>query len=388
MPSPGAVVIGGYINGLGLIRSLASLRIPTAVISTQPYDLAHTSRLICAAEDAQSRDGGVIEILDRRASDWKGWALIPATDDALLEIAEHQEQLAQCYTIIAPPPEVVRQVLDKRRMRRVAESIGIPLPRCYGKAAAEMVSPQLRYPLLVKPVMSHEFARQFNRKLLVANDEQELREQIQQVQQAGIDCELFDWIPGGDDQIFAYCTYINRRGESNGGVTIHKIRQSPPFFGVARVAEAIRDIPNLRDMSLSLLKQIDFRGMAAVEFKRDPRDGTFRYMELNGRSVIYNSLLRQSGLDLARLAWRDFSENKTEKASFNDWPGVWVNLHADLLYSATRRGGDPVRWSDFIAPYTRPIIEALWEPHDRKPFFVQWSRTARQALSRTRPTAR
>jgi hypothetical protein len=38
MQTNGAIVIGGHINGLGIIRSLAALNIATSVILTEPYD--------------------------------------------------------------------------------------------------------------------------------------------------------------------------------------------------------------------------------------------------------------------------------------------------------------------------------------------------------------
>lgn len=379
----GAVVIGGYINGLGLIRSLAAQRVPTAVIATQPYDIAQHSRHVCASEMAGggSRNSrSVIDILTRRAGQWGGWALFPSTDDALLAIADHWDQLAADYTIIAPPAEVVRTILDKSAMRRMAEAVGIPQPRRFGNADFTSRSDGIRYPVLIKPIVSHRFFSRFGRKLFVAHGAEELNDCIARVQAAGVGCELVEWIPGGDDQIYAHCVYVDRHGEPRGGVTVHKIRQSPPGFGVARVAEAVKDLPQLREMTLALVKKIGFRGMAAAEFKYDQRDGTFRFIELNGRSVIYNSLLRRAGLDLARLAWADHMEQRCDKGGFNGWSGVWVNLHADLFYSALRRREHRVGWGDFIAPYTRPIIDAAWELADPRPFLVQWSRTAHEGL--------
>jgi len=50
LASSGAIVIGGYVNGLGLVRALAARGIPAAVVSTRPYDVAHLSRS-CVAHD-------------------------------------------------------------------------------------------------------------------------------------------------------------------------------------------------------------------------------------------------------------------------------------------------------------------------------------------------
>jgi predicted ATP-grasp superfamily ATP-dependent carboligase len=237
--------------------------------------------------------------------------------------------------------------------------------------------------VVVKPVVSHPFAARFGCKLFVAHDRAELRRCVGRVADAGIAAEVLDLIPGRDSQIYVYCTYVDASGEPGAGVTVHKLRQSPPFFGVARVAETVADMPPLRDITVAMLRRIGFRGMAAAEFKLDPRDGRFRFIEINGRSVVYNCLLRQAGLDLGALAWADYMHGQPERARRNGWSGVWINLHADVLYSLLYRQ-DPVRFADFCAPYAKPKVEAVWSVRDPLPFFTQWWRTARSGASALR----
>jgi predicted ATP-grasp superfamily ATP-dependent carboligase len=90
--SPGAVVIGGYINGLGVVRALAARAVPVAVVTTRPFDIAHLSRHVsghAAALDVDEEPERLVELLERRASDWRGWALfapLRATDTSLAEL--------------------------------------------------------------------------------------------------------------------------------------------------------------------------------------------------------------------------------------------------------------------------------------------------------------
>ena len=44
--SPGAVVVGAHINGLGVIRALGPRGVPIAAVSTRPYDIAQHSRWV------------------------------------------------------------------------------------------------------------------------------------------------------------------------------------------------------------------------------------------------------------------------------------------------------------------------------------------------------
>jgi predicted ATP-grasp superfamily ATP-dependent carboligase len=124
--------------------------------------------------------------------------------------------------------------------------------------------------------------------------------------------------------------------------------------------------------------------MAIAEFKIDPRDGAPRFIEVNARSVVYNGLLRRAGLDLARLAWEDYTGDRPRRGHDNGWPGVWINLHSDLLHSLLYSGERP-GWADFSAPYARPRIEAVWSAGDPAPFAAQWSKTAGEAVSALSP---
>lgn len=381
----GAIVIGGYINGLGVIRALAAQRIPIAVIVTKPYDLAQHSRWVSSATallDLDENPAGLLNLLEQRAREWSGWALVPTTDGALAALAHYRDRLAATYRVIAPPAEVADYFLDKSRMLDAAQAVGVDLPLCYGPAdSATAARVDLRFPVVVKPRVGYRFMAQFGVKLFVAHDHEDLRRAVEQLQQVGLDGHVFDLIPGPDSQIIAYCTYIDQTGEPRAGLTIRKMRQSPPLFGVARAAHLVEDDTRVREATVAILQRMGFRGMAAAEFKIDPRDGRIRFLEVNGRSVIYNALLRKGGLDLAGMAWSEHVHGSVPAQARSGWPGCWVNVHADLLYSVLYRRQAPVSLREFLAAYRRPIVEAIWSPSDPLPFLTQWTRSARQAAA-------
>jgi predicted ATP-grasp superfamily ATP-dependent carboligase len=387
--SPGAVVIGGYVNGLGLVRALAARGVPTAVVVTKPYDIAHASRWVESFDVAygiEERPDLLLEVLERRAVDWSGWALFPTNDEALASLARHHERLSSTFRVVAPGWSVTRSLVDKSLMLEAARSIGASVPHLYGPAVeATAAGERIQFPVVVKPVAGYRFFARFGCKLFVARDRAELRRCTARLAEAGLEAQVFDLVPGSDSRIYAYCTYVDTRGKHFDGLTVHKLRQGPPFFGVARAAELVDTDPALRELSDELLRQIGFRGgIAVTEFKLDPRDEAFRFIEVNGRSVVYNGLLRRGGLDLAGLAWSDHVLDGVRSVRPKGWPGVWVNLHADLLYSTFYRGPGRVGLADFVAPYRRPRMDAVWSVRDPGPFVAQWSGTARAGLSALR----
>ena len=124
MAASGAVVLGGYVNGLGLVRSLAARGVPTAVVTTQPFDIAHRSRHVAeheAVSDLDARPGALAELLERRAGSWGGRLLLPTNDEALEALAAHHDRLAPLYRM-AYAPEAAPVLLDKARMAEAARA--------------------------------------------------------------------------------------------------------------------------------------------------------------------------------------------------------------------------------------------------------------------------
>lgn len=396
---PGVVVVGGHINGLGLVRSLAARGVRTAVINTEHHDLAHRSRAVCAWDRALHLDHEpwrLRDVLARRARDWAGWALLPSNDSALLALEHGRHQFASSHPLCIPDEGIIPRVLDKGFMRDVALRAGLDLPAHYGPAVSDNPAlDRVRFPAVVKPRQSQPFGQRFGRKLFVVRDRAELLTAIARVEEAGIPSTLDAWIDGGDDQLLGVAIYLGRDGSVSRAVCARKIRQGPPFAGVARVAEiappsliAPAAADALRDSMVALLRPLGFVGVADAEFKRDPQTGVWHFIEVNCRSVLYNSLLRAGGFDIAGLAYDELVTGRPSVVTPIAWPGVWVNLHADLLYSVAYRHRDPMTVRRFLAPYRRPVLDAVWSARDPGPALSQWAHTAGRALRLSAPRRR
>ncbi len=375
----GAVVIGGYASGLELVRALGSRRIPVAVVRTKPYDMAHRSRFACEHHevfDLHRRPDTLLALLDRQARRWSGWALYPCNDHALQAIGRHHDRLARRFVPVAPPWSVVRELTDKSRLNAVAERVGLDLPRCYGPAEPSTARREdLEFPVVVKPDEGHRFFERFGRKLFTAPDRGSLLGRIEALRSAGLGGEVRELVPGNDACFYNYAVYIDERGEPGVGRAMHKLRKGPPFYGVCRVAELCRR-PELHEPTVELLRAIGYRGMANAEYKRDPRDGRYRFMEVNGRPFLMQGLARRGGVDLPMMAWQERVGRQRVRAEPNDWPGVWIHLHADLLYAALFRRQEGLSLGDYLGPYRRrPKAFAVWSRRDPKPFVAQWAHT-------------
>lgn len=379
----GVVVLGGYVNALGVVRSLAARGWPVAVITSQPFDIAHRSRqaeVHAAAPWHDDEPERLVDLLLRRHRSWEGWVLLPTHDGALSTLSRHQATLSRHYRVAAPAWSVTRRLLDKQLMGEAALAAGLRVPMDFGPATDGCWERHgLEFPLLVKPCQGHLFFARFQRKLFQVHDREGLRRRVESTLAEGLVCRLQEWIPGSDDQIYTHSLYVNRQGVASPGVSVRKHRQSPAGFGVTRVATIVPDPPGLAEATLELVRQLDLRGPATAEFKRDPRDGQFRFLEINGRMVLYNTLLEKGGLSMAALAVADQLGIPVEPVVPTPWEGHWIHLHADLLHSLMELQRRSISLRDVLQPYRRRWVEAVWAADDPLPFLLQWSRTAGQA---------
>lgn len=376
MTATGAVIAGGYVNALGLVRSLAGRGVPVSVVTTKPFDIAHRSRFASghdSASEVEYHPAQLVEVLERRAPEWRGRVVFPTNDATMAALAGAGESLAATYRLAVPSPGAAALFLDKRLMYRAAQGAGLDLPRLYGPAVRATIELDIDYPVVVKPVRTFPFASVFGVKLFAARDRAELLRCVERLERAELEADVYELVPGDDECVYAHCTYVDGAGEPLPGLTVHKLRQGPPLYGDARVAEVVPDPPGVREATVELLRGMGHRGIASAEFKRDARDGRLKFIEVNGRSFVYNGLVRRAGLDLAALAWADHAGERLGPARPQGWGGSWIHLHPDLLHSIANRRAAPLSWADFAAPYRGRWIEAVWSLRDPLPFAAQWA---------------
>lgn len=382
----GAVVLNGSPTGLSALRSLAGHGIPTALIQTKWNHIAAHSRYARETHNVfefQSGPSPLMELLERQAGRWRGRVLIPSSDRTVAFLARNRERLSRDYRVATPPWEITRTVLSKACTYKVAREVGIDTPVDYGPADRTTAArSDIAFPVIVKPVMSHEFTAVFGQKLFVAEDHTALLRAIEQLEGTGLEARVLDLIPGPDDRFFNYTCFLDERGNPVAEMGAHKLRKSPPHFGVGRMAEPA-DVEELREPTLELLRRMRWSGPASAEYKLDARTGRYQLMEVNGRLILMGGLAVRLGVDYPLLTWADAAGVKIPPQQRNGWNGVWLDLRAEIVYSLLLRGMEGRNWRETFAPYRRPKTFAVWSRRDPAPFLaamVQLGRTGARAL--------
>jgi predicted ATP-grasp superfamily ATP-dependent carboligase len=368
-PPPAVVVNVGWVNGLAAIRSLGRAGVPVVALDRHRSALGFRSRYARAVvcPDPARDEDAFAALLHELGSGFEQPApIFPTHDEELNAVARAAPGLGDRFRYPFASWDVLERLQRKRVQLEEAEVAGVPIPKtAHPGTAAEALAAgdELGYPLLVKPSDPTEFKRRFRLQAFRCATRGEL-------ERAYADAEPYapmvqELIPGGDDELYTLGSYVAEDGQPLGLFSGRKLRQTPPGVGTCRVGEALW-VDEVVDQGLRLLARLRFHGLSQVEFKRDPRDGCFKLMEVNPRLWQWHGLAAACGVDLVRIAYGALTGD----------PPAPVLRHADgKRWAITLMGG---AGTAFQRP---PYVDAVLAWDDPKPALVQMARVVRGVVA-------
>jgi D-aspartate ligase len=299
-----AVVINvGWVPGISAVQTLARAGVRVHAVDHRIDALGFRSRHVHERHVSPRRLedpdawvsflAAVGERLDEPAP------LFALADDDLNTVAAARDRLADHFLFPFPEWSILELIQDKRHQLDRARALGVPTPR-----TSAVPTDELGFPVLVKPASPDDFRRSFGVKAFRCETRGELDDAWARAQ--SYEPLVWEWIPGGDDTLYTLGSYVARDGAALGVFSGRKLLQDPVGIGNARVAEAMW-VDEVVEQGLALLRGLAFHGVSQVEFKRDPRDGVYKLMEVNPRLWQWHSLAAACGVNLAYIACRDLA---------------------------------------------------------------------------------
>jgi D-aspartate ligase len=305
---PGALLLGADYRALGVARSLGRHGIPVCVLKERGEPLAAMSRYVRRSFAwPPGRDTERIEFLLDLAErgGLRGWALVPSADETAALVARHHEQLAAYFVHTSPSWDAVRWAYDKRLTYELADRVGVAAPRTARPATAdEARTVDLPFPAILKPAVKTSHNRLTIAKAWRVDSRDELANRFAEASTLVDPAILLvqELVPGGGDCQFSF-TALCDGGEPLATLTARRTRQYPAVFGRASTFVETVDCPEITEPSVRLLREIGFTGLIEVEYKRDPRDGAFKLLDMNPRVWGWQSLCGAAGVDFPWLLW-------------------------------------------------------------------------------------
>ena len=353
--SSGALLMGADYRALGVVRSLGRRGVPVWVIKQGGHLVAAASRYVRrrvpwpAGEDAEKIDF-LLELSVRNGL--KDWVLIPTDDYAVTLASVYHDLLSKQYRVTVPPWERLRWACDKRLLHKLAEKLRVCQPWTKRISRDEEIADlDCPFPVILKPAIRLKPSSLAIPKAWRADDREALLARFQEASTL-IPAEnliIQEVVPGGGEAQFSYAA-LCKDGVPLAAVVARRLRQYPKDFGqFSTFVETISE-PQVVEPAERLLAAARFTGLVEVEFKKDPRNGQLKVLDINPRVWGWHTLCVRAGVDFPYLLW--LLARGEQVPQLRGRPGErWIHTSADLRVAI----GEILRGGCSFASYLRSI---------------------------------
>src|SRR5205807_1914044 len=137
-------------------------------------------------------------------------------------------------------------------------------------------------------------------------------------------------------------------------------------FGRSSTFVETVDQYQIEDAGRRLVSEMRFTGLIEIEFKRDPRDGLYKLLDINPRIWGWHTLGQRAGVDFSYLLWRLIQGD-----SFPEMCGIagarWVRMSTDFPAAVTEMRHRRLSARAYLNSLRRPIESAIFAADDPLP---------------------
>jgi len=369
----GAIIIEGHVQGLSLTRTLGEKGIPVYVVDKRNciarYSKYSLKFFICPDYKEDAFADFLYELAKKEKLD--GWILLPSNDHAVITLSRNRQRLEEYYKMLVPEFERIEQIYNKVNLLKVASELGVPIPttHCFTNTITDGLP--LKFPVITRGKHGLAFYGAIKKKACIANNKEELKNQLETIQQKYTLEDTFTQtvIPfDGSNKTISF-TAFSVDGEIKTFWMGVKLREHPIQFGTATFAESIME-STLLDHSSKLIKHFMYSGVCEIEFLKDPLDNQFKLIEINARTWLWVGLAKACGVDYGLYIYNYLNGHT------NNYPnefkiGVkWINSLTDTVYSlfAFKKGMLTIK--NYLKSMKGERVSALYYKGDIKPMFI------------------
>jgi predicted ATP-grasp superfamily ATP-dependent carboligase len=359
---PAAVILNMHYTGLGIARTLRDAGTAVWGLSFNDGFIGNRSRdcrFMRYPDPAADPEAALAFLVDFARRFDGPPVLFPTRDLDLRFLLACRSVIELQYLLPLPSSAVMERILDKSELFAAAQAVGISCPREVRVSAREDLERARReigLPCIVKPVVASRwrhgeaYTAVRGRKVVVFDRWEELTHFYERVARADPEMLVQELIPGSDEELVIFGSYVNAASGLVRYFTARKLLQAPPGSGTGIVVQAL-PVPEIVDDSLALLKTLAYTGISEIEYKRDARTGRHALIEINPRHWDQHALGAAAGVNLTRALYADLIGERVPEMGQDPRPMCWIAEEGYLLglQDAVRGTGYPLR------QYLRPL---------------------------------
>lgn len=376
-----AVVVGGDLNALGVVRSLAAGGVPVIVVGGRGGGAAMDSRHGRKIAVADTGGEPLLEALSAIGAQTAEQPVLFLTEEkSVRSVSEHRDRIRPRFRIRLPDHARLMTLMDKTPFQKLAADNGFSIPRAVSlRSQGDLASvAQLQFPCVLKPAQKdYSYGARFKKAYVVAGIG-EVERLFGEIAPVMSDLIVQEWIDGDDSDIYFCLVYMGNEGELVASFTGRKLRSWPPYIGgTASCISAPDQSEELTRITVDFFRVAGFSGMGSMEYKRDRRDGRFRMIEptvartdfqeevatANGVNIPLAAYLYETGSTAVRSKptaiprlWREPVTDKWAREQQSRFPEDGIR---HVVCDAYFRVDDPVPWLKLTSGRIRGKLNRL-----------------------------
>jgi D-aspartate ligase len=316
------VVLGGDILGYSYVREfhrvygINSILLATADVKAASSSRFCDYRVVKGVDQEESLISYLMDLGDELAAKGKVGILVGSGDWYARIFSQNKAKLEHRFVVPYIDFDLLDQITQKERFYSICEELGIDYPKTWlfdcADRDATIDADQFDYPLIAKPSNSaryHYAEFPGKKKIFEVQTPDELRTIYHNLQESSYDRELIvqEFIPGEDDGLRSVTTFSDDEGNLRVSCMGQVVLQdhAPSAIGNPVVIRDAR-VESVVEQAARFLKHVGYHGFANFDVKYDPRDGSYRFFEVNtrpGRNTFYLSL---AGVPFVSLFVEDY----------------------------------------------------------------------------------
>jgi len=374
------VVLGGGLTGLGVVRTLAGHGIDTFLIVDRS-DAATFSRYckksFIIPELRFNRNVLKRFLIDLGRNLGRRIIVYPTSDLDALNLSELKEELHDDYHFVVGDREPIEILVNKSKFYKMLELNGIDYPITYFAEDikdAHRIGSEITYPTFIRPSITQLFNRIFGErnKGFIAYSSKELIDYYKLATKYGIEVMIQEIIPGPPSNSYQLEGYYNEDNRPTVLFARQRLRIWPLDFGNTTLCISIPVSKLAREKRIinEFLKKIGYCGLMSAEFKKDPRDGTLKFLEVNARAWWHFWLSARCGADIIFSSYLDAIGENTEYIEEYETGVKSIYFLNDLVASANMFLNGDLGFTDWISSLHGATDFALLRRNDLSPFIM------------------
>lgn len=347
------IILGGDIGAYGSARAFhEAFGVRSVVIAGVSTGAVAHSAIVDhrVVPDLEDPDALVAAVRLAAAEDPAGRAIVLASADWLVRtLVEQRDRLEDVAVVPYASHAALDVMTDKARFSALCAELGVPHPRTAVVRAheASAADVELTYPVVVKAASTADFHHvEFpgKKKVDLARTPEDLDAVLRRLATAGFrgDLVVQEFVPGGDDQMGAVNLMSWPDGAAGfalfGEVLLEEY--TPGALGNS-VAQITGEDADAVGHARRLVDRVGWVGFANLDVKRDPRDGVYRFLELNPRVGRSGYAVTAAGYNVAQMYVRAFLDREP-RDGFT--AGDAEHLFAVVPLRLVRKYVTPAQW--------------------------------------------